>query len=159
MYVFLFDNFDQTKLSFLFLFCFWICVHVYNLKERLLYGGKTRDPHISSWSLLSMPLYFLSVSLPFIYFFFFTDQVLNFFAFVELDHVSFMGFGYSMCLVYGCFEFFQFDSPWGRSRFWGTVCLLLCWLGHLLMAFIWCILFKFLMFLALQCNLILRSFY
>ena len=99
MYVFLFDNFDQTKLSFLFLFCFWICVHVYNLKERLLYGGKTRDPHISSWSLLSMPLYFLSVSLPFIYLFFFHISSFELFCFCWIGS----------CFLHGIWLFYVFS--------------------------------------------------
>ncbi|XP_024168800.1 uncharacterized protein LOC112175360 [Rosa chinensis] len=34
----------------------------------------------------------------------------------------------------------QSDSSCRRIQLYGTVCLLLCWLEHLLMAFIWCIL-------------------
>lgn len=120
-YVFLFVNFDQTKPSFLFLFCFWICVHVRNLKERLLYGGKTRDPHISSWSLLSMPLYFLLVSLPFIIIIIFFSHIKFWTFFLLLNWIMFPSWVLVIvCVLFmGVLNFFSSTLPEEESGFEG----------------------------------------
>ena len=86
-------------------------MHVYkSQREAAIRRQNKGPPYKFLVPLIYAPVLPLSKSSIYL-FIFFTYQVLNFFVLVELDHVSFMGFGYSMCLVYGCFEFFQFDSP------------------------------------------------